>query len=240
MVVKRIVISSLMLWLVSQSEYVFGETVTEYLPLTDGTFWTYSVTGTYGSYNETIRVLQGTTPINGVQTKALRILDGPYQGEIEYRTNDANGIRLHGAYLPATEAGPGSVTFDPPVVSANRIIDIGETVNSSGKAVFTFDNYGTYTLDYESRNTIAGIETVTVPAGTYQAIKITNYSRIYGSILDEPYEDVSTETTWVAKNIGQIKNKYTDSISSEVSVLIRTNARPPLRFLPFIPLLLDD
>jgi hypothetical protein len=233
----------LILWQLSHVEHAIAETTAEYLPLTDGNSWTFSVTSTtYGAYNETTTVLQGTTPINGVQTKALKTSGGPYQGEIEYRTNDANGIRLHGAYLPdaGDGAGPTLLTFVPPVIAANSIMDIGETVNSSGEAAFVTENYGEFTLNYESSNTIAGIETVTVPAGSYQAIKITNYFRLYGSIFGDPYEDISTETTWLAKNIGPIKNTYSDSDGNEVSVLIATNVRPPLKFLPFLPLLLDD
>jgi len=164
LIVRWIVISALIMWLAPQSRYVFAEIVTEYLPLTAGNFWTYSVVGNYGTYDTTVKVLQGTTTINGVQTKALKRLGGPFNGGIEYWTNDAKGIRVHRAYLPDSEAGPGSVTFNPPMVLANRDMSISESVNSNGKAIFTFRYYGTFILDYESSHKVARIETISVPA----------------------------------------------------------------------------
>lgn len=239
MIVGRIFIGTFILWLVSQSGYVIAETVTEYLPLNDGNFWTYKVTGNYGSYNSTIRVLPGTATVNGVQTKALRTSGGPWDGGIEYWTNDDKGIRLHRAYLPVTEAGPGMLTFVPPMVAANRDMSINETVNSSGKAVFTFDYYGTFNLAYDSGFKAARTATITVPSGTYDTIVFTGSYNITGAIMDEPYDYRETSIDWLAKNVGIIKDKYTDNTDSEISVLIKTNVGPPLRFLPFLPILLD-
>jgi hypothetical protein len=228
------------MWLAPQSRYVFAEIATEYLPLTDGNFWTYSVVGDYGAYDTTVKVLQGATSINGVQTKALKTLGGPFNGGVEYWTNDAEGIRVHRAYLPDSEAGPGSVTFNPPMVLANTEMGIHEFVNSNGKAVFSFRYYGTFILDYESTNKVAGIETISVPAGTYQTIVLTSTNKICGKILGEPYVDRQVGTTWLAENIGVIKDKSTDSVGSEIYVLTRTSVRPPSRVLPFLPFLLDD
>ena len=228
----------------SHAGNVIGETSAEYLPLTDGNYWTYSVTGTCGSYNETITVLEGTTTINGVPTKALKTSGGPYDQGIEYWTNDINGIRGHGAYLPITEIGSAWVYFEPPMITAKSEMTINETVISSGKATFDFDYYGTYILNYESSSTLDGVETVTVPAGTFETVKGHGTRRIFGSILDQPYDDTSTTITWLAKYIGIVKNTYTDVDCNEVYDLISTNVKPPTtqlpaRFLPFLPLLLD-
>ena len=228
----------------SQGGYVVGETTAEYLPLTDGNFWTYSVTGTYGTYNKTVTVLPGTTMINGMPTKALQTSGGPDDQGIEYWTNDISGIRVHGAYVPDTDIGPAWLYLEPPMVTASRTMDINETVKSSGKAKFIFDYYGTYILDYESTSTVKGMETVTVPAGTYETVKIRGSRRIFGNILGEPYEDVSTSTTWLARYIGVVKDTYADFDSNEVYDLISTNVKPPpvqppAQFLPFLTLLLD-
>jgi len=79
-----------------------------------------------------------------------------------------------------------------------------------------------------------------VPAGTHETIVVTGTNKISGKILGEPYEDKEVGTTWLAKNIGVIKDKSTDSVSSEIYVLNRTNVRPPSKVLPFLPFLLDD
>jgi len=228
----------------SHAGYVIGETTTEYLPLTDGNFWTYSVTGTCGTYNKTDTVLQGTTTINGVPTKALYTSGGPDDKGIEYWTNDNNGIRGHGAYVPDTDIGPAWLYLEPPIVTAKSTMTINETVVSSGKATFNFGSYGTYILNYESTSTLDGVETVTVPAGTYETVKIRGIRRIFGSILNQPYDDTSTTITWLAKYIGVVKDTYTDVDCNEVYNLISTNVKPPptqlpARFLPFLPLLLD-
>jgi hypothetical protein len=82
---------------------------------------------------------------------------------------------------------------------------------------------------------------VTVPAGTYETVKIRDSMRIFGRILDQPYDDTSTGSSWLAKNIGLVKDLYMDMDGNESSVLINTNVEPPpsqLRSLPFLPLLL--
>lgn len=228
----------------SHAGYAISETTTEYLPLTDGNFWTYSVTGTCGTYNETVTVLDGTTTINGVPTKALETSGGPYDQGIEYWTNDSKGLRGHGAYLPVTEIGAAWVYFDPPVITANSTMTINETVMSSGKATFDFDYYGTYILNYESTTTLVGVETVAVPAGTYESVKVHGTRRTFGTILNQPYDHTSIATNWLAKYIGIIKDTYTDVDCDEVRDLTNTNVKPPptqlpARFLPFLPLLLD-
>lgn len=239
--IKRFIVGMMILWHMSYAGHVSGEETAEYLPLVDGNFWTYSVTGTCGTYNKRVTVLQGSVIINGEPTKALQTTGGPDGQGIEYWTSDNNGIRVHGAFVPSTEIGPARLYFDPPMVAAKSTMSINETVSSSGEVTFVFDLYGTYVLNYKSASTLAGVEAVDVPAGTYDAVKILDSIRIYGSILNQPYDDTSASTTWLAKHIGVIKDIYTDADCDEVYNLISTNVKPPssTRLLPFLPLLLD-
>lgn len=239
---RSLFVGSLFLWLMSQGGHAIGETVSDYVPLHDGDTWTYNATGTYGVYNKTFTVLPGTTPINDVATKAVQVSGGPDDQSIEYWTNDIEGIKVHGSYTPVTEIGSGSVIMEPPMLVANSEMDIGETVNSSGKAIITFDNYGTFFLDYESTFTLIGTETVTVPTGTYETVKDGGSYRIFGFILGQPFDFRVTITRWLAKYIGAVKDTYTHSYGSETHTLISTNVMPPpppIRFLPYLPLLLD-
>ncbi len=222
--IKNLFIAAFALCLFTQAGVVFGETTTEYFPLGDGNTWTYRVTGYEGIYNETITVLPGTAMINGVATKVVKITGSPYGDAFEYWTNDIHGIRVHAAHIP----GEGWLYFEPPMVSANRTMNIGETVYSSGKARFVFDLYGTFFLDYESHTTVTGMDTVTVPAGSYETIKISSAERIYGFLGREWYEDVDSRTTWSAKYIGKIKSIDDDSDGREERVLISTNVKPPV------------
>ena len=221
---RKFLIGGFALWLFTQAGVVFGETTSEYFPLNNGNSWTYRVTGYEGTYNETITVLPGTTMINGVATKAVKIKGSPYGEAFEYWTNDIHGIRVHAAHIP----GEGWLYFEPPMLSANRTMSIGETVYSSGKARFVFDFYGTYFLDFESHSTVVGMESVTAPAGSYETIRISGTDRIYGYLGQEWYEDVDSRTTWSAKYIGKIKSIDEDLDGREESVLISTNVKPPV------------
>jgi hypothetical protein len=223
---KQLAIGGMLLWLLSQGGNIFGETiiVSEYFPLDDGNSWTHLVTGPEGTYNQTITVLPGTTMINSVETKAVKITGGPDGEGFEYWTNDIHGIRAHGAYLP----GIGWVNLEPPLVNANRTMNIGETVNSRGKARYVFDVYGTFILDYESTSTVERMETVTVPAGSYETLMISSTDRMYGYLGGEWYEDPSTGTTWLAKYIGEVKSIDYDQDGREEDVLISTNVQPPV------------
>lgn len=240
MFIRRITILCLVLWQLSHAGLAIGETTDDYLPLSDSNYWVYSVTATGGSFTVTIRVLPGFTTINNVQTKALQSTGGPDDG-VEYWTNDINGIRMHGAYVPHTDIGPGRVYFEPPVVYARNTMTINETVKSSGIARFVFDNVGEFILKYASTSTLEKFESVLVPAGRFNAVKVNDTLRIFGSIGTEPYDDTSTGSTWLAKYTGVIKDTYADADGSDVSVLTGTNVKPPPpQFMPFLlPLLVD-
>ena len=226
---RHIVTGSLVLWLVTLSGSALSETVTDYFPLADGNTWTYRVTGPNGTYNITILVVPRTARCHGQWVKKLRITGGPDVLSNEFWTNDTNGIRLHCANFP-------TIVFEPPAIIANSTMDIHETVNSTGKVILPA--YGYRVIDYEYTSTIQGVETVTVPAGTFETIRLRNTSRVYGSINGKWVDEKQTDINWVAKHIGPIKVQY--SVDSEEAVLISTNVRPPPPFLPFLPLLLDQ
>ena len=236
---RHYVITSLLICLVFHAGYAISETVSEYIPLQDGNKWTYRTNGTYGVYEKSIYVIPGFTQINGVATKAVQVLGGPYDRDKEYWTNDEGGIRVHGGYTPFTEIGSGTVILEPPMLVANSEMNIGETVSSTGKARFTFSGYGTFLLDYQSSFTLNEITTVTVPSGTYETVRYSGYYRMYGPILGEQFDDTTTITRWLARNIGAIKDTYADIYASETNVLLSTNVKIKPPFLPFLPLLLD-
>jgi len=224
--VMRFAIGVLILWLFSQGGNVFGETIStsEYFPLDDWNAWNYRVTGPYGTYNQTVTVLPGTTTINGVATKAVKSTAGPDGEGIDYWTNDLNGVRVHAGYAP----GMGWLYFEPPMVNANRTMNLGDTVYSRGKARFVLVGYGTHIIDYESTTTIEGMETVTVPAGSYETVMVNHTVRIYGYLVGQWFEDRSTSTVWLAKYIGDVKSISADEYGTEESVLVSTNIKPPV------------
>ena len=106
--------------------------VAPYLPLVDGNAWTYQVNGG-ASANQTSTVQSGTVNVNGVPTKRIY---SSSTGETDNYTNDANGVRFHGAFLPSVNFGSPCLlqaetqTFSPPFVFAPA--DIPSFPNSTG------------------------------------------------------------------------------------------------------------
>lgn len=224
------------MWLVSQGFYVYGETesAADYFPLADGNSWTYRVTGTDGTYNETMTVLPGTIVINGVATKVIQYSDG----DIEYFTSDTNGIQYHRVYDP-TPPPIITLTFDPPLIIAHDKLSIPETIDSSGIVWFTHETAGTFPLNYTATSEIEALETISVPAGTYETVRFQDFTNINGNIQGDAINYSEWGYTWVAKHIGVIKQtSYDDEGVAEEWVMISTNVKPPV-YLPFLPLLLD-
>lgn len=232
MCMRHVVNCSAVLWLVTLSGIAFGETLTDYFPLEDGNSWTYRDTGPGYTLNMTETVL-GTVVFNGRSTKAVQSSGGPDGVEYEYVTNDIHGVRFHGFLFP-TE---GRVLLEPPAIIAGRTMDVNETVESNGRATFIFFETGTALLDYEVSSTFQGYETVTVPAGMYETIRLRSSLRVYGKIGDERFDDTQTSIDWFAKNIGIIQSQSEGE--QEQRVLLRTNVRQAGSLTPILDLLLD-
>jgi hypothetical protein len=153
------------------------------------------------------------------------------QGFQSYITNDQNGIRLHREYEPTEwfdELGYRSVdmVFSPPIQMAYAEATVGSSIFSTGTATFTISGLGTFYLTYTISSSIDGFENVTVPAGSYQAVKITREISFTGNILGTYISVTSTETEWVVKGLGTVKYSELDSDGLWQEVLIATNVAP--------------
>ena len=221
--IKQLAVVGFSLWLLSQGCISFGETIgsSEYFPLVDGYTWTYQITDPFGRYTSTGTVLPGGTKIiNGVKTKIIKDSDGSYG----YYTSDLSGVRTHGVYFPPED----SVYFDPPIVMGKSTMAILETVTSTGLAEFILGSLGTYYLNYTAHYTVEGKETITVPAGTYETVRIGYDLRIFGDVMGGKIDETTVGRDWNARYIGNIKGVYTDSEGTTESVLISTNVKPPV------------
>ena len=221
--IKQLAIGGFGLWLLSQGCISLGETISasEFFPLVDGYSWTYQITGPFGRYTGTSTVLPGGTKIiNGIKTKIIRDSDGDYS----YYTSNQSGVRLHGFYFPPDDY----VYFDPPMVMGKNTTTIPETVTSTGLAEYIIGSLGTYYLNYTAHSTVEGIETISVPAGTYETVRIGYDLRVFGNVMGSNFDETSVATAWNARYIGNIKEVSTDSDGTTVSVLISTNVKPPV------------
>ncbi len=166
-----------------------------YFPLSPGAFWTYQLNGS-GSY--TTRVL-GVANINGIDTTMVQLSDGV----VQYFTNDGYGIRLHAEYNPI---GPYPYwgSFSPPLKFAEADSTLGVPVYSSGTVILQITGYGTFTFNYSSNVIPQAFETVTVPAGTFSALRAQWTRNVWGTVYGRPISDPQNITLWMVPNIGTV------------------------------------
>ncbi len=195
----------------------------EYLPLVDGSRWTYRINGVS---TETVRVLPGTKLINGIATKPIEI---SHDSDIDtsYYTSDENGVRYHGDYDPLPPPEITSI-LNPPAVYIRGIASVPEVVDSAGTASLIIPSISPtpFVFSYTMRSEVEGLETVTVPAGTFEAIKITSTTHVFGYSQGLSLEETFVETNWYARDLGIVQWIDKDSDGTEISVLTSTNVNP--------------
>ncbi len=128
---------------------------------------------------------------------------------------------INGQYTTMT------MVLTPPLVHAYPTANIGDQINSSGTVSMTFSGFGTYQLSYSHTTTILGYETVTVPYGTFDTLKTSDYFSISGYIEGEWFSSVSSGYSWSAEYIGEVKYYYVDEDTTDTGVLVSTNITLP-------------
>jgi hypothetical protein len=185
-----------------------------YFPLQSGNSWTYLANGVV---SETATVLPGTTLVNGVATKARQ----ESSGATDYFTNDGSGIRLHrqfepGVFIPGLGTVDLTVTFNPPILIANAMTDIGQTVDSSGTAD---TNLGS--LTYNASFTVQAFDNVATPLRNFAVVRIQGEIEL----CDGGTCESVTENLYVARNVGVVKEIEVDG-STDTLELSGTNLTP--------------
>lgn len=198
--------------------------MSNYFPLDSGNSWTYLENG-----NQYIidTVLDGTYPLNGSATK---IISSSEDNSKNYFSNDSYGIRQHKMVLSDYLNGQYTTitaVLNPPFVHAYPTANIGDKVNTSGTVSFTISGLGTYLLNYHGNSAILGYETVTVPYGTFDTLKISDDLTISGYIEGEWFSSVSSGYSWFAEYIGEVKYYYVDEETTDTGVLVDTNVTLP-------------
>jgi hypothetical protein len=175
----------------------------EYFPLSPGAIWKYLKNG-----KQTVvrKVLSKQVKVRGVDTSPLEYVD---ENVTEYVTNDSNGIFLHREYAPGIYIdGVGRVdidtTFIPPIKIADGALWIGASYHSSGTARSTVWPMGVrMNFEYAADSAIESVEDVTVPAGTFQAIKTSQNITMSGETL--------SGVRCLVKGIGVVKDVSTNT-----------------------------
>jgi len=197
----------------------------EFLPLAAGNSWSYvRETGAHSYLHVT--AVPGTNDGSLVWT----IQDLPENTE-DYYSNDAQGIRNHGSYLPSFDLGGGQFTWarlavSPPLLEAPPDVSPGQSVASTGAVSLTLGISATpYPLNYSFSNTFQGHETITVPAGIFRAFRAAGSLRIHGTLTGPGgtavMDTTQTSNRWFASGIGLIQEltTSTDGTSSSFALI---------------------
>jgi hypothetical protein len=193
----------------------------DYAPLQPGNEWTYLENGVS---TLTQRVIDDLEVVNGIPTFVILDLDGEFAGSSENLTNDSNGLRLHKVFLPADAEVPNTTfILIPPVTILDAAMDGGEVIDSSGTVTLTFEGFGTFMLSYTATSNVIGLETVTVPFGVFDALRVDSTLRLFGRILGETFDERSSGTDWWGFGVGPVKS-ITDG---DIDELLHTNVPEP-------------
>jgi hypothetical protein len=173
-----------------------------YFPFQPGYEWTYQdeKSGSVTPYQRLVG--QAPVPINGVSTYVWTDSNGVSR----YMTNDAYGVRRHANGSQGFVAGYGNVTvtsiYTPPELYAPASVVLGSSVTQAGTIAQTASD-GSSSSDSYSLTIGFDAESVTVPAGTFATVRVTN-QRIVSGVA-------STNTLWVADGVGLVKLKVDDN-----------------------------
>jgi hypothetical protein len=173
-----------------------------YFPLPNGATWTYAISG---GGTEVLTVV-GTATFNGASVRVMR----SQAGDETYYTNDASGIRYHGAFFADPGGADETDTYMPPIGVATADVSLGMPVNTSGSVLIRVVGSDDLQVSYNSASTPLGIETVTVPAGTFTNALHVRLAVTYPELLF-----TQTVDTWVVPGIGPVKETSSDPFTGQ-------------------------
>ena len=173
-----------------------------FFPFQPGYEWTYRDES--GGIITDYRRVVGRTPVSldGILTYVW----ADTSGVSRYMSNDADGVRRHANGSPGFVTGIGDVTvtstYSPPELYVPASVIPGGSATQSGTVTQTFGD-GSSSTDPYSQMLRFDTESVTVPAGTFAAVRVTSQRTISGN--------VSTNTFWIVDGMGMVKLQYNDS-----------------------------
>lgn len=184
----------------------------DYFPLHPGNHYTYIVNG---SVLERETVASYTVDVNGVSTRPIL----SSTGDAAYYTNDADGIRIHRQDV----SGGGVLLLSPPLTISTAQVDIGQTFTTNGIARLTIPGAGTFDLDFTGVSRVIAEEKVSVPLGTFTAIRIALSLRVFGLVFGTPVDQTDASTIWVVQHYGPVREIAPGYDSQLVAVAIDTD-----------------
>lgn len=148
------------LMLVAALGVVSTAAAADYFPIVDGVVWAYHSSSPQWDDQYTTH-FAGTELVNGVATRVMLFTDGQDDGLQHFWTETPSGDKfLHGWSHPAGLRNE----FVPPLLEIDAPLALGKTWDVATVGSLT----GPLTVHY----TVAAVGSVTVPAGTFEALTI--------------------------------------------------------------------
>ena len=130
-------------------------------------------------------------------------------------TNDQDGLREH----RNVEENGDTLTLSPPAKYLNAQPMLNDVITSTGTATFDFSELGLFNYSYTHFASVIGYETVTVPHGTYNALRVDTTLSITGTSNGIPLNINNSGTDWYVGGIGIVKATVTENLITETSEL---------------------
>lgn len=199
-------------------------TASDYFPLVPGDSWTVAWRENTGATGTETQVVGSIVSRCG---KNARRIAADFGDDLVF--SDSTGVGIVEIIDDDT-----TVSFcNSTLLVIPSSFSVGTQVTSSGDVTVAIVGEGSGTVPYTATSTVQGIETVTVPAGTFETLKVYASASGSGFVPNVGNASVSADYTWwVAKGIGVVKEESYASVSApgfnppsarEVDELIETN-----------------
>jgi hypothetical protein len=193
----------------------FASLAIDYEPLEVGTQSLYRVDANPKLW-EFYKVVQPSPPvmIGGVLVSVIETTDGPHDGTLTYVTNDGNGYRIHGIFMPNPDGEDLTMIYSSPILLLGTVFQVGSTFVSS--VDITDLGRAKIDLHIEHESKVLGFETIHVGIGDREAVKIQRTITVShvcdtggGQICAADQERVIR--SWYSRGLGLIKSEICDN-----------------------------
>ena len=156
----------------------------------------------------TLTLLPGFELVNGVPTRVIHSTGPAILGADEFFTNDQSGLRLHGADIEVFGCA-GRIELSPPIVLMPAAVSTGQATPTTGTGNVSATCPGhapiAAVVDFQTNATLVSVESISVPAGNFDAAKFDLFIRLAGTVNGNSFLIEGTESQWYAPGVGPVK-----------------------------------
>jgi len=202
-----------------------GDCTNAYFPLSSGATWSYASTGSFiGDYTYT-RTLSGLSDKGFTTNDAFEVVTRTTQwscdsGNLTSLAGGSSGILVSGGSMTMTVDSVNATGYVIPAAFTDGKT-WSETLVVNGTNVQGTKVKGTVVSEVKTDCTTAGAERVTVPAGTFDTVKITCHSNQVATVTltvggsTGPITTIQDSIQWYAQGVGLVQTMNSGDAGSE-------------------------